>query len=48
MFFQWKTEQADQGLQAFGFCVVSVTAIVVLKHSEDFKDLIIWNILKEK
>ena len=48
MFFQSKTEQAVQGLQTFGFCVVSATATVVLKHFEDFKDLIIWNILKEK
>ena len=48
MFFQSKTEQADQGLQACSFWVVTVTATVVLKHPEDFKDLIIWNVLKEK
>ena len=48
MYFQLKTEQAVQKLQAFAFCVVSVNSTVVLKHLEDLKGLIIWNILKEK
>ena len=48
MYFQSITEQAVQGLQAFAFCVVNVNSTIVLKHFEDLKDLIIWNILKEK
>ena len=47
-YFQLKTEQAVQGLQAFAFCVVNVNSTVVFKHFEDLKDLIILNILKEK
>ena len=31
-YFQLKTEQAVQGLQAFTFCVVKVNSTVVLKH----------------
>ena len=42
-----RTEQAIQGLQAFAFCVINVNSIVVFKHVEVFKDLIILNILKE-
>ena len=30
------------------YCVVNVNSTVVFKHFEDLKDLIIWNILKEK
>ena len=41
-YFQSKTEQAVQGLQAFVFCVVNTN---IFKHVED---LIIGNILKEK
>ena len=48
MYFQLKTEQTVQKLQVFAFCVVSVNSTVVLKHLEDLKGLIIWNILKEK
>ena len=47
-YFQLKTEQAVQGLQAFAFCVVNVNSTVVFKHFEDLKDLIILNILNEK
>ena len=47
-YFQLKTEQTVQGLQAFAFCVVNVNSTVVFKHFEDLKDLIILNILKEK
>ena len=47
MYFQSKKEQAVQGLQAFPFCVVKVNSTVVLKHFEDLKDVIIWNIFKE-
>ena len=47
-YFQLKTEQAVQGLQAFAFCVVNVNSTVVFKHFQDLKDLIILNILKEK
>ena len=47
-YFQLKTEQAVQGLQAFAFCVVNVNSTVVFKLFEDIKDLIILNILKEK
>ena len=47
-YFQLKTEQAVQGLQAFAFCVVNVNSTVVFKHFEDLKDLIVLNILKEK
>ena len=46
-YFQLKTEQAVQGLQAFAFCVVNVNSTVVFKHFEDLKDLIVLNILKE-
>ena len=42
------TEQAVRGLQAFAFCVVNVNSIVVFKHFQYPKDLIILNILKEK
>ena len=48
MYFQSKTEQPVQRLQAFAFCVVNVNSTVVLKYFEDLKDLIIWDILKEK
>ena len=47
-YFQWKTEQTVQGLQAFAFYVVKVNSAAVFKHFEDLKDLIILNILKEK
>ena len=47
-YFQSKTEQAVQGLQAFAFYVVNVNSTVVFKHFEDLKDLIILSILKEK
>ena len=47
-YFQSKTEQAVQGLQAFDFYVVNVNSTVVFEHFEDLKDLIILNILKEK
>ena len=47
-YFQSKTEQAVQGLQAFDFYVVNVNSTVAFKHFEDLKDLIILNILKEK
>ena len=47
-YFQSKTEQAVQGLQVFAFCVVKVNSTVVFEHFEDHKNLIIWNILKEK
>ena len=43
-----ETEQAVLGLQAFAFCVVNVNSTVVFKYTEDLKDLIILNILKEK
>ena len=41
-YFQLKTEQAVQGLQAFAFCIVNVNSTVVFKHFEDF-DLIFFN-----
>ena len=47
-YFQSKTEQAIQGLQALTFCVVNVNSTVVFKYFEDLKDLIVLNILKEK
>ena len=47
-YFQLKTEQAIQGLQAFAFCVVNVNSTVVFKHFEDLKDLIILNTSKVK
>ena len=47
-YFQLKTEQAVQGLQAFTFCVVNFSSTVVLKHFEDLKDLIILIINKVK
>ena len=47
-YFKLKTEQAVQGLQAFAFCLVNVNSTVVFKHSENLKDLIILNFLKEK
>ena len=47
-YFQVKTEQAVQGLQAFAFCVVNVNSTVVFKHFKDLKDLIYLNILKKK
>ena len=42
-YFLSKTEQAVPGLQTFAF-----NSTVVFKHLEDLKDLIIFNILKEK
>ena len=48
VYFQSKTEQTVQGLQAFAFNVANVNSTVVFKHFEYLKDLIIWNILKEK
>ena len=47
-YFQLKTEQAVQGLQAFTFCVVNINLTAVFKHFEDLKDLTILNILKVK
>ena len=47
-YFQSKTEQEVQKLQAFAFYVVKVNSTVVFKHFEDTKNLIILNILKEK
>ena len=50
-YFQSKTEQAVQGLQAFAYIVnvnSTVNSTVVFKHSEGLKDLIILEILKEK
>ena len=46
-YFQLKTEQAVQGLQAVALCVVNVNSTAVFKHFEDLKYLIL-NILKEK
>ena len=40
-YFQLKTEQAVQELQAFAFCVVNVNSIAVLEHFEDLKNVII-------
>ena len=48
MYFQSKTEQGVQGLQAFAFCIVKINSTLVFKQLEDLKDLIILNILKEK
>ena len=45
-YFQLKTEQAVQGLQAFAFCVVNANSTVVFQHFEDLKDLIILNMKK--
>ena len=45
-YFQSKTEQVVQGLQAFVILNVNVT--VAFEHFEDLKNLIILNILKEK
>ena len=47
-YFQLKTEQAIQGLQAFAFGVVNVNSTVVFKHFEDLKDLFILNTSKVK
>ena len=47
-YFQLKTEQAVQGLQAFVFLVANVNSAIVFKHFEDLKDLIILIILKGK
>ena len=47
-YFQLKTEQIIQVLQAFAFCVVNFYSNLVSKYFEDLKDLIILNILKEK
>ena len=47
-YFQLKTEQVLQGLQAFAFCIVNVNLTVVFKNFEDLKYLIVLNILKEK
>ena len=46
-YFQSKTEQAVEGLQAFAFYVVNVNSTAIFKHFEELKDLIILNILKE-
>ena len=43
-YFQLKTEQAVQGLQAFDFSVVNVNSTVVFEHFKDLKNLIILNI----
>ena len=47
-YYQSKTEQSIQGLQAFAFCVVNVSSTVVFEKFEDLKNLIILNILKKK
>ena len=47
-YFQLKTEQAVQWLQAFDFCVVNANSSVVFKYFEDLKDLIILNISQVK
>ena len=47
-YFQSKTEQTIQGLQAFIFCLVNVNSTIVFEHFVDIKNLIILNILKEK
>ena len=47
-YFQLKTEQAAQGLQAIAFCVANIDSNLVFKHFEDLKDLIILNILISK
>ena len=47
-YFQSKTEPVVQGLQAFAFCVVNVNSTVAFKDFEYLRDLIIFNILKEK
>ena len=46
-YFQSKTEEAVEELQAFGFYIVNVNSAVVVKHFEGFKDLIIVNIEKK-
>ena len=46
-YFQLQTEQPVQELQAFVFCVVNINSIVVVKHFEDLKYLIILNISKK-
>ena len=43
-YFQSKTEQGVQELQAFSFYVVNVNSTVVFKHFKDLKGLIILNI----
>ena len=45
-YFQSKTEQAVQRLQALAFCVVNFKSTVVFEHFEDLKIFIILNILK--
>ena len=45
-YFQLKTEQAVQGLQAFAFCVVNANSAFIFQHFEDVKDLIILNLKK--
>ena len=47
-YFQLKTEQAVQRLQAFAFCVVKLKSTLVFKHFEFLNDFIILKILKEK
>ena len=46
-YFQVKTEQAVQELQAFAFSVVNANSTVVFKHFDNLRNLIILNILKE-
>ena len=47
-YFQSKTKQAVQELQAFVYCAVDVNSTVASEHFESLKTLIILNIWKEK
>ena len=45
---QSKTEQTFQGLQVFDFSAVNVNSTVAFEHFKDLKNIIVFNILKEK
>ena len=43
-----RTTTPNKLLQVFAFCVINVNSTIVFEHFEDLKNLIIFNIFKEK
>ena len=43
-----RTKQKSNKPQALAFCVVNINSTIVFEHFGDLKNLIIFNILKEK
>ena len=47
-YFQVKTEQAVQELQAFAFCVENVNSTAIFKHFKDLKISLFWTLVNSK